>query len=184
VTSFTIAPARSEDVAEIIALQDQNHVSTLPAESMADGFVTTQLTPDSIARMSHNGGIWVARAASGSLAAYACANGWDYYGDGPFQSSAKALLPRQVHGRAVTPENSFQYGPVCVAAPFRGQGVLEQIIGVVKTHYAPRFEFGITFIDTRNARSLAAHERKQGFAPLALLPAGNVTYHMLAFPTR
>lgn len=86
--------------------------------------------------------------------------------------------------RFVRADNSLQYGPVCVAESFRGQGVLEGLIESIKTHYAPYFEFGITFIDARNSRSLAAHERKMGFRRLALLPFEAVTYHLLAFPCR
>ncbi len=183
-SSFSIAPAQSEDFAAILALQDQNHLSALPEETLASGFVTTQLSLDTLEEMRLNKGIWIARADDdGPLAAYACANDWEFYGDGPFQRAAKALLPHDVNGRTVTPNNTFQYGPVCIAPEYRGQSLLERMVAAIKTHYAPRFEFVLTFIDVRNARSLAAHERKLGFHPIALLPFGSVTYHMLAFPT-
>lgn len=183
-SAFSVAPAKPEDDRDILALQDENHVSALPADTLASGFVTTQLSLESLARMRANKGIWAVRASGGALAGYVCANDWDYYGEGRFQSAAKALLPGDVNGRAVKADNSFQYGPVCVAHSFRGQGVLELLVEAVKLHYAPRFEFGITFIDVRNLRSLAAHERKLGFRKIALLPFETVTYHMLAFPTR
>ncbi|BCM93178.1 hypothetical protein IAD21_05066 [Abditibacteriota bacterium] len=182
--SFSIALARAEDTDDVLALQDQNHVSVLPIETLASGFVTTQLSPDTIAQMRANEGVWTVRASNGDLVGYACANDWPFYGDGPFQNSAKSLLPCDVNGRSVKVDNSFQYGPVCVAQEFRGQGVLELLVATIKAHYVPRFEFGITFIDTRNERSLAAHERKLGFHRLALLPAGSVIYNMLAFSTR
>lgn len=182
--SFSIAPAKAGDTTEILALQHQNHVSSLPAQTLADGFVTTLLSPETLSRMSAEKGIWTARASDGTLAAYACANEWDFYGDGPFQRAVKALLPLHFDGRALNAHNSFQYGPVCVARPFRGEGVLELVIETIKTNYAPRFEFGLTFIDTRNERSLAAHERKQGFRRVALLPFERVSYHVLAFATR
>lgn len=134
--------------------------------------------------MSAEQGIWVVRDADGNLAAYACANGWDFYGDGPFQRAAKAKLPAEVDGRTVRADNSFQYGPVCVAGNFRGQGVLQLVVKTIRAHYAPRFDFGITFIDIRNARSLAAHQRKLDFQQIAMLPFATVTYHMLAFPTK
>ncbi len=182
--SFSIAPARVGDAAEILALQRQNHVSNLPAHTLANGFVTTQLSPDTLAHMCAEQGVWTARDSSGVLAAYACANAWGFYGEGPFHSAALALFPLELDGRLARADNSFQYGPVCVGESFRGQGVLWRLIETIKAHYAPQFEFGVTFIDARNARSLAAHERKLGFCRLADLPFESVTYHVLAFPSR
>lgn len=182
--SFSIALAQLEDATDILVLQEKNHVSALPAETLASGFVTTQLSLDNLARLCAEQRIWVSRAEGGELAAYVCAYQWGFWGEGPFQLAAKALLPLDYEGRAVSDNNSFQYGPVCVAQEFRGQGVLEGLVKTVKAHYAPRFEFGITFIDIRNERSLAAHERKMGFRALVLLPFEDVTYHMLAFSTR
>jgi GNAT superfamily N-acetyltransferase len=184
VTSFDIVLGQVEDAAEILALQSQNHISNLPIETLPSGFVTTQLSYDTLAQMCAKQGIWVARASNGELVAYACANSWDFYGESPFFDTAKALLPLDWDGRYVKADNSFQYGPVCVTHSFRGQGVLGQLVETIKAHNAPRFEFGITFIDIRNERSLAAHERKLGFRRLALLPYGDVTYRMLSFPLR
>jgi hypothetical protein len=151
---------------------------------LANGFVTTQLSSEMLARLCAEKGIWIARDSAGTLMAYACANPWEFYGDGPFQEAAQALFPLELDERLVTAQNSFQYGPVCVAQLFRGHGVLEQLVETIKNHYTCRFDFGITFIDTRNLRSLAAHERKRGFCRLALLPFETVTYHVLAFPSR
>ena len=182
---FSVAPARLEDDDEILALQELNHVSALPPETLADGFVTTQLSRETLALMRAREGVRVARASDeGALLGYCCANPWVFYGEGPFQSAAKALLPFDFDGRAITAANSFQYGPVCVAGAARGQGVLAALVEATRARYAPRFEFGITFIDARNARSLAAHERKLDFRRFARLPFGSVVYHVLAFPTR
>ena len=185
VNSFQILPAQPCDFHEILALQNQNHLSNVPENELASGFVTTQLTLESLEKMRENGGVWIARAnnENGDLAAYACANDWPFYGDGEFQKLVRKLFPLTFDGRVVSFENSFQYGPVCVATDFRGRGLLPRIVGAIKTYYAPRFGFGITFIDARNVRSLAAHERKLGFREIALLPFDIVTYHMFAFYT-
>ena len=184
VHSFTIAPPTLGDTTDILALQSENHVSNLPAETLPNGFVTTQLSSETLAQMGAKRGIWTVRDDSGVLAAYTCANPWEFYGDGPFPEAVKALFPLTMEGHTMTVQNSFQYGPVCVAKPFRGHGVLERLVETISNHYACRFEFGITFIDTRNSRSLAAHERKRGFCRLALLPFEAATYHVLAFPCR
>jgi len=182
-SQFSIGLAGSSDFEAILALQDQNHFNQIAEANLADGFVTTQLTDQALEAMRANTGLLVARTGSGELLAYACANDWDFYGESPFQNSARALLPLEFDGRAITTQNSFQYGPVCVAASFRGQGVLPALLKAICHSAAPRFEFGICFIDTRNIRSLEAHERKLGFRRMGLLPFGNVIYHMMAFKT-
>lgn len=184
VPSFSIAPATQGDTTDILILQSQNHVSNLPLDTLPNGFVTTQLSNETLALMCAEKGIWAARDAAGSLVAYACANPWEFYGDGPFQDAAKALFPLDLDGRLVRAQNSFQYGPVCVAESFRGQGVLNGLVETIKTHYAAQFEFGVAFIDTRNLRSIEAHERKLGFRRLALLPFEAAIYHVLGFPRR
>jgi hypothetical protein len=85
---------------------------------------------------------------------------------------------------AVDKNNSFLYGPVCVASEFRGQGVLAQLFDGIKANWCDRYPFGITFIDHRNARSLEAHGRKLGLTFLLDLPYDTTIYHVLGFPTR
>ena len=81
---FSIALAELSDFEAILALQGQNHLSQLSEASLGDGFVTTQLTPQTLESMRANAGLWVARNLSGELMAYACSNDWNFYGESPF----------------------------------------------------------------------------------------------------
>lgn len=174
-----ITLAQPADFAAILQLQSRFHLSNLPASELAEGFVTSHLDEATLARMHQARALWIARDAE-ILAAYACAVAWDFWGKGEFLNAVRALLPLG----EITWENSFLYGPTCIDAPFRGQNILPALAAQIKARYAAEREFGVCFIDVRNARSLAAHERKLGFARVARLPFDDVIYHVLAFATR
>ena len=173
--------AQPADFPAILQLQSRFHLSALPETELAEGFVTTQLEPETLARMSARNALWVARADE--LAAYACAVEWEFYANSGFVEAVFARLPLPFDERLVTANNSFIYGPACIEPRFRGQGILPALTDAIKARYAHR-EFGVCFVDARNARSLAAHEGKLGFRRIAELPFADVIYHMLAFPTK
>lgn len=174
--------AQPADFAAILALQEQFHLSSLPETQLAQGFVTTQLDGETLAQMHEQRAIWVAKSGD-QLAAYACAVEWNFYANSRFVEAVFEQLPLSFDEKSVTADNSFIYGPACIAAEFRGQGLLPQLTDAIKARYADSREFGVCFIDARNKRSLAAHERKLGFRRLAEMPFADVIYHMLAFET-
>ena len=158
----------------------------MPENALEEGFVTTQLDLETLARMREQRALWVAKSNedAGGVAAYACAVEWDFYVDSNFVEAVFARLPLPLGNDTVTADNSFIYGPACIDAAFRGQGLLPQITAAIRVRYAETRAFGVCFIDARNARSLAAHERKLGFTRVAELPFAGVIYHMLAFSTK
>jgi predicted GNAT superfamily acetyltransferase len=50
-------------------------------------------------------------------------------------------------------------GQVCVARPYRGQGILDACYAAYREHYHRKYDFAITEIDATNLRSLEAHKR-------------------------
>ena len=173
-----ITLARPADFAAILGLQNRFHFSSLAETDLAQGFVTSHLEMEDLARMAQHQAIWVARDAD-QIAAYACAVTWDFWGEGRFLDAVRALLPLG----EVRWDNSLLYGPACVDAPFRGREILPVLVESIRARYAPIRDYGVCFIDARNARSLAAHERKLGFRRVADLPFDDVVYHVLAFQT-
>ena len=169
------------DFPAILALQALNHLTTLPENARGDGFLTTYLESEKLAYLHVNRGLFVAKSG-GELAGYVCSEGWELGANRSFHERVATLFPLYLGSREITAQNSRLYGPVCVAAAFRGQNVLAGLVEAVKTEYRPRFSFLLTFIDYRNARSLAAHERKLGFQIVGELPYDDTTYHVLAFP--
>ena len=174
--------AQSSDFAAILQLQAQFHLSATPETELSGGFVTTQLDAGILEKMRQQRALWVVDAGI-EVVAYGCAVEWDFYSDSRFVAAVFECFPLPLDARFVEADNSFIYGPACIAPAFRGRGVLPALTNAIKARYADSREFGVCFIDTRNLRSLAAHERKLGFARLATLPFAEVTYAMLAFET-
>ena len=182
--------AQPADFADVLALQARYHVSGAAQETMAQGFVTTTLEIETLERMHAARALWIARDEDdGQLAAYACAVEWDFYAGSGFVERVFSHLPLPFGAgseRIVTADNSFLYGPTCIDSAFRGRGLLPSIVEAIGARYAATREFGVCFIDVRNERSLAAHERKLNFARLCRMPTSDpkVIYNMLGFSTR
>ena len=180
-----ITLAQPADFAAILALQARFQLDALPESQLEQGFVTTRLDLETMNRMREQRAIWVAKPDDdkGAVAAYACAVDWDFYADSNFVSAVFARFPLPFDDQTITADNSFIYGPACIDERFRGQNILPALVNAICARYAATRAFGVCFIDARNARSLAAHERKLGFRRVAELPFGDVIYHMLAFST-
>ena len=178
--------AQPADFAAILTLQSQFHLSAMSADDLANGFVTTKLDLETLERMREQRAVWVAKSDddTAAVAAYACAVEWKFYVDSKFVNTVFEYFPRWFNEQTVTADNSFIYGPACIDERFRGQNILPQLIAAIKARYAENRTFGVCFIDARNLRSLAAHNRKLGFKRMTILPFADVIYYMLAFPTR
>ncbi len=50
-------------------------------------------------------------------------------------------------------------GQICVGKPWRGQGVFDLLYRAHRDQLRGRYDFVITEVATRNARSMRAHER-------------------------
>ena len=178
--------AQPADFAAILDLQARYHLSSLAENALEGGFVTTQLDAETLAKMSAQRALWIAKSDGepGGVAAYACAVEWQFYANSRFVEAVFARFPLALGEQIITADNSFIYGPACIDERFRGQGLLPQIIAAIRARYAATRDFGVCFVDARNLRSLAAHERKSGFSRVATLPFADVIYKVLAFETR
>ena len=165
---MTIKQATAGDIEAILQLQEKYHVSNLTeAEKQTKGFVTMKVTHEQYVHLTSKGGVFIAVANSGDLAAYALTSDWAYYNQWAIIQEMATLLPDfSLENSAITTKNSFQYGPVCIDEAFRGQGILGQLFTAIETVYAPLYDFAITFINKQNERSLRAHEKK---TPLSIV---------------
>ena len=184
--TFTVQLAQPADFAAILELQARFQLESLAESELEQGFVTTKLDRETLQRMREQKAVWIAKTDddTAAVAAYGCAVEWNFYVDSNFVAAVFARFPLSLGDQLVTADNSFIYGPACIDERFRGQNILSQLIAAIKARYAENRAFGVCFIDARNARSLAAHERKLGFTRMTTLPFADVIYHMLAFPTR
>jgi GNAT superfamily N-acetyltransferase len=179
---MTVSHATPDEFAAILALHAQNHVSNLGEDARGDGFLT--IFPDlaHLAKLESQKSLFVARGERGDLAGYVLSAPWNFYAQWPVFATQTDRFPLAFGDQILTTQNSFQYGPVCVAREFRGRGVLPAMFDAVKAHFAPIFPIGATFINLQNARSMAAH-RKLGFQIVDEWSAAENHYATLAFST-
>lgn len=68
--------------------------------------------------------------------------------------------------KTISKFNYIVVGQVCITKEYRSKGIFRKLYETYKRIYAPKFDFAITEISTRNLRSLTAHQ-KIGFRILS-----------------
>ena len=70
------------------------------------------------------------------------------------------LAEKSLEGNTLNTDNSYQYGPVCVAKEFRNTGLFESLFSFSQTLMSKKYPYMVTFINKANGRSFAAHQEK------------------------
>lgn len=161
----------SGDVDEILALQAANLPTAVSAEVAASqGFVTVRHERDVLRRMNEATPAIVAKAGD-RVVAYALVMPRAFAADVPILRPLFATLdtlswrgwPLRLNPRW------FVMGQVCVADGYRGLGVFDGLYAAMADAYRDRFDFTVTEVAARNARSLRAHARV-GFETVQVYP--------------
>jgi len=183
-SGMAVAVAKPADIDDVLALQFKYHVGSIEAEDKSSGFVTTLFTRDQLTSLiDAEGGLFVVRQ-DGVLFAYAMAASWGYWSQWPmFAHMLKGLHELEYCGRRLSAENSYQYGPVCIAKAARGSGVLERLFDFARAQMARRYPILVTFINKINTRSFAAHTRKLGLEVIQEFEFNGNQYHELVYDT-
>lgn len=169
------------DIPGILALQDQNLYGKMTEAERANGFVTTPFVPKQIEAIIEQNGLFVAED-KGIIISYVFAGTWAYFQQWEIFKLMVSRFPiLQFNGQKITVENSFQYGPVCIAKAYRGQGVLQMIFEEMRQSMVQKFPISITFINKVNAISTIAHTKKLGWVIIDEFQFNNNTYIGLAF---
>ena len=180
-------PAKPSDIPGILALQSRNLLSNLSEAEQKNGFVTTAFTVAQIEALMADGGVFVAVETSTddqseTVIGYAVAGSWAYFVQWPIFPFMLARLPAlDFDGQAITEANSFQYGPVCVAAAYRGQGVFPRLFEAMRLGMCERYPIGVTFINRLNPHSYHAHTKKLGMTVIDEFEFNGRPYYGLAF---
>ncbi|HVT79569.1 MAG TPA: GNAT family N-acetyltransferase [Phycisphaerae bacterium] len=149
-----------EEVDQILALQGLNLAPSLSPEAIASqGFVTVRHDSEVLWRMNQRRGSTIARADA-QLAGYCLVMLREFAPDIPIlQPMFNLLEGLSWRGKPLSAMAWFVMGQVCVAAPFRGQGVFDGMYRHLCRHCRDEFELVVTEISSRNPRSLRAHAR-------------------------
>jgi predicted GNAT superfamily acetyltransferase len=150
----------SNELEQILELQKQNLATGLTAEQIASqGFVTVSHSFQDLLTMNAIEEHVIAKDNE-RVIAYLLAMTVRSRFDIP------KLLPLFEKFEQVEYQNKkvadWQYivvGQVCVAAGYRGKGILDACYAAYKNNFKDRYDFAITEINTRNQRSINAHKR-------------------------
>lgn len=167
---FTLVSTPTE-VLQILELQARNLPASLTAETMAsDGFVTVRHDSEVLQRMNVAAPSVIAKDGD-EVIGYALVMPREFAADVPILHPMFALLDDLTWNGARLGDNSrwFVMGQIAVAAGYRGRGVFDGMYSAMKESYRGRYDFTVTEVAARNARSLRAHERV-GFQTIHTYP--------------
>ena len=176
--------AEINDIEGIVALHKQYHVNSISPADKADGFVTTNFTPEQLqALIEKERGVTIATNGN-NVIAYAMAASWQFWSEWPLFIHMIAKLPEHSYnGQVLSVENSYQYGPICVDKAYRSTGVFEAMFYASLKSMMHRYPIMVTFINHINPRSFAAHTKKVNMDTVCNFQFNNNNYYMLACPT-
>lgn len=149
-----------DDLQQILELQQQNLAKNLSREqAIAQGFVTVSHRLKDLQKMNAIEQHVIAKEDD-RVVAYLLAMTTDLKADIP------VLVPmfdmfEQIEFRQQKIAN-YKYivvGQVCVAAGYRGKGILDNCYALYKEKFKHHYDFAITEIAIRNQRSIRAHQR-------------------------
>ena len=153
-----------QDIAGVLSLQARNLYSNLTEKEREAGFVTTPFTVIQIEEILEQNGLFVAEDGTGTIIAYAFAGSWAYFAQWEIFNFMVARFPQLTFkDGAITTENSFQYGPICIEASHRGTGLLNLLFEEMRIEFVKKYPISITFINAVNVVSEMAHTRKLGW---------------------
>lgn len=170
------------DIKGVLALQEQNLYSSLNEEERKAGFVTTPFTINQIEHIIEQNGLFVAENEEDVIVAYVFAGSWEYFEQWEIFNFMVSRFPDwRFKDNAITTENSFQYGPVCIDKKYRSNGLLNRIFEEMRQEFLKKYPISITFINKVNAISTAAHTKKLGWEIIDEFEFRNRNYIGLAF---
>lgn len=172
------APA---DYSALVRIAEENARGALSETDRENGFITGHFTVEKFAAMNDDLAIVVADNQD-TVAGFLCATTRKLPDPAPILRAMLANYTRiSFQGRRLRDWNSFIYGPVCVAAAYRGQGLLKGLFAELKRELRGRFEVGVAFVDQENFHSLRAHVQGLGMSDAGIFEFNSRDYHILAF---
>ena len=120
--------ATLQDIEGVLSLQELYLVSNLTEEEKEFGFVTTPFTIAQLTEVIVNKGLFIAKD-NHKVIAYVFAESWTFFNQYPIFNYMSSLFPNltfQDFGE-ITTTNSFQYGPICIHAAYRGKGLIKPL---------------------------------------------------------
>lgn len=169
------------DSTAVLALQELYLVSNLSEEQKKQGFVTTPFTSVQLQEVIERQELFVAKN-NDEIIAYIFAGSWDFYKQWPIFNYMIELFPTlSFLEQAITLQNSFQYGPICIHKNYRGQGIIKPLFEIMRAQLSKKYPLGLTFINKTNIPSTRAHTEKLQWHIISDFKFNTNEYHILAY---
>ena len=159
-----VRTAKIEDIKQIVALQKSCHVSNLEESDKSDGFLNTVLGEELLkSAIEQEQAVFVAEH-HGTIVGMAVCASWQFWRcSEALTKVANDLGTVEVKDVALTSNNSYFWGPVCVSKECRGQGAFEQLFTLSSRVKRSKYPYVYTYVHQDNTRSFTAHTQKVGF---------------------
>ncbi|RYH05666.1 GNAT family N-acetyltransferase [archaeon] len=169
-----------EDVEMIKALQTANLGRNLSDEvKVKEGFVTAEYTIEFLQRMNSICPSIVARSAEGQIVGYIMVVSRELCMEHSLLTDLyHAFASIEYNGKRLEDTNLVVVGQVCVAAGYRGQGLVHRMYSYYKHCLSSDFDCAVTDVATSNPRSMAAH-LKSGFRIIRTIPYDGLEWHII-----
>ncbi|HYC86619.1 MAG TPA: GNAT family N-acetyltransferase [Chryseosolibacter sp.] len=166
----------------IIALQQANLEPYLsPGESRSEGFVTVVHSLAQLEKMNNTEQHVICKDGD-TVVAYMLAMTKHARNDIPVLVPMFEIFDKiMYHTKVISDYNFIVVGQVCVDKGYRGKGVFDHCYEEYRRRMAPRYDFAITEISSRNVRSLQAHKRV-GFIEIHRYTDPKEDWHVVLWP--
>jgi hypothetical protein len=173
--------AQLDNIPGILTLQELYLVSNLSEREKEAGFVTTPFTTTQLTDIIEQEGLFVAKDGS-RIVAYIFAGSWNFFSQWPIFNYITAQFPDLCFlDFNITTTHTFQYGPICIAKEYRGQGLINSFFEFMRIHLVKKYPLSLTFINKTNIPSTKAHTEKLKWTIIADFIFNNNEYYILAY---
>ncbi|AZD84283.1 hypothetical protein C4K14_1442 [Pseudomonas chlororaphis subsp. aureofaciens] len=179
-----ICNAMPSDIETILALQEASLLENMSAEeARVHGFLRTRLSRENIGYLIDKNWLFVGKLED-QVISYIMGGDWAFFQQWEiFEVMCSRLSGKEVGGLSLSLLNTYQYGPVCISREHRGVGVFRRLLFSLFRQFSRDYRVAITFINSENTRSLAAH-RREGMEVIDQFKIDDATFHTLAFDNR
>jgi hypothetical protein len=173
--------AQLDNIPGILTLQELYLVSNLSEREKEAGFVTTPFTTTQLTDIIEQEGLFIAKDGS-RIVAYIFAGSWNFFSQWPIFNYITAQFPDlRFLDFNITTTLTFQYGPICIAKEYRGEGLINSFFEFMRIHLVKKYPLSLTFINKTNIPSTKAHTEKLKWTIIADFIFNNNEYYILAY---
>ncbi len=177
---YQLRIATITDIPNVLALQEKYLFANLSDDEKKAGFVTTPFTVEQLTDVIGQQGLFLCFDDQ-KLVAYCFGASWQYFSQWKiFEHMISLFRKYRFNDIEITTSNSFQYGPICIDIPYRGQGIINILVEFMRVNMAKKYPIAVTFINKINIPSYKAHTQKLDWKVISDFQFNNNKYYVLA----